>query len=149
MLRQHHIIYCAALLMDMSVAGVSFAVSRRAAELGATAGELGLLGATWIGTYALCALATGRLSDRLGRRTVARAGCSIAAVMAVACALTTNIPVLAVLMAVFGLGLSGFWPTAIAWLSEDAGSALNTRLSHFSVAWNLGLVAGFVESGQV
>src|SRR5258705_11860300 len=106
MLRQRHIIYLAALLMDMAVAGVSFAVTRRAAELGASSGELGLLGATWIGTYALCALMTGRLSDRLSRRTVARAGCALATAMALAGELATNIVGLALLMAVFGLGPS-------------------------------------------
>jgi DHA1 family multidrug resistance protein-like MFS transporter len=149
MLQQHQIIYLAALLMDMAVAGVSFAVTRRAAELGATPAELGLLGATWIGTYALSALMTGRWSDRLGRRIVARAGCAISACMAVTCAFTTNIPALAVLMAVFGLGLAGFWPTAIAWVSEGAGGLMNVRLARFSVAWNIGLMTGFAESGQV
>jgi MFS transporter, DHA1 family, multidrug resistance protein len=149
MLQQHQIIYLAALLMDMAVAGVSFAVTRRAAELGATPAELGLLSATWIGAYALSALGTGRLSDRLGRRTVARAGCALTAVMSVTCAFTTNVPALAVLMAIFGLGLAGFWPTAIAWVSERAGSLLNSRLARFSVAWNIGLMAGFAESGQI
>jgi MFS family permease len=149
MLQQHQIIYLAALLMDMAVAGVSFAVTRRAAELGATPGELGLLGATWIGTYALCALVAGRVSDRFGRRTVARIGCAIAASMAVVCAFTTHVGLLAVLMSVFGAGLAGFWPTAIAWLSEGAGGSLNTRLARFSVAWNLGLMTGFAETGLV
>jgi MFS family permease len=148
-LRQHHILYAAALLMDLSVAGVSFAVTRRAAELGATPAELGWLGATWIGAYALCAMLTGRLSDRLGRRTVARWGCAVSATMALACALTTRVPVLAVWMAVFGAGLAGFWPTALAWISEGAGRWLNRRLSHFSVAWNLGLMLGFAETGLV
>ncbi len=136
-------------MTDMAVAGVSFAVTRRAAELGATAGELGLLGATWIGTYALCALVAGRVSDRLGRQTVARFGCAVAAVMTMACAFTTHVGVLALLMSVFGAGLAGFWPTAIAWLSEGAGGSLNARLARFSVAWNLGLNIGFVETGLV
>ncbi len=150
-MRQRHIIYLAALLMDMAVAGVSFAVTRRAAELGATAGELGLLGATWIGTYALCALVTGQFSDRFGRRNVARIGCVIAGAMTMACAFTTNIIFLAILMAIFGLGISGFWPTAIAWVSEGGGGsgALNSRLSRFSVAWNIGLIIGFLETGFV
>src|SRR5437867_219722 len=149
MFRQHQILYVCALLMDLSVAGVSFAVSRRAAELGATPAELGWLGATWIGTYALCAMLTGRLSDRLGRRTVARCGCALSAAMGLTCAGTTRVPVLAALMAVFGAGLAGFWPTVIAWVSENSGSSLNTRLSRFSVAWNLGLMAGFAEVGLV
>ena len=50
-MNQLQILYLVSLLMDMSVAGVTFAISRRAAELGASASELGWLGAVWIGIY--------------------------------------------------------------------------------------------------
>ena len=53
------ILYVVSLLMDLSVAGVTFAISRRAAELGASASQLGWLGAVWIGVYAMLALLTG------------------------------------------------------------------------------------------
>ena len=151
MLQHRHIIYCTAFLTDMAVAGVTFAVSRRAAELGASAADLGWLGAMWAGVYTGVVLVTGRLSDRLGRRNVARAGCALAAVMAGACAFTTRLDALLVLMALFGIGLAAFWPSVIAWLTDGGGSPsqLNTRLAHFSVAWNLGLLAGFAQTGWI
>jgi MFS family permease len=145
---QPAILYLACLLMDMSVAGVTFAISRRAAELGAGASVLGWLGAVWIGAYALLALITGRFSDRIGRRKLAITGCLIAASMALACSLTTRIGLLLAFSAVFGCGLACFWPSIIAWLGEGlTGHALATRLTIFGVAWNIGLLSGFALSG--
>ena len=71
---QLQILYLVSLLMDMSVAGVVFAIGRRAAELGASAAQLGWLGAVWIGVYAVVALVMGRYSDRVGRRKLAIIG---------------------------------------------------------------------------
>jgi MFS family permease len=142
------ILYLACLLMDMSVAGVTFAISRRAAELGAGSSALGWLGAVWIGVYALLALVTGRFSDRVGRRKLAITGCVIAASMALACSLTTRIGLLLAFSAVFGCGLACFWPSIIAWLGEGlTGHALAVRLTIFGVAWNIGLLSGFAMSG--
>jgi MFS family permease len=148
MMSQPVILYLACLLMDMSVAGVTFAISRRAAELGAGASALGWLGAVWIGAYALLALVTGRFSDRIGRRKLAITGCMIAATMALACSLTTRIGLLLAFSAVFGCGLACFWPSIIAWLGEGLiGHALAVRLTIFGVAWNIGLLSGYALSG--
>jgi MFS family permease len=145
---QLSILYLASLLMDMSVAAVIFAISRRAAELGASASQLGWLGAVWIGVYAALALVTGRVSDRIGRRKLATIGCIIAALMTLACSLTTRISSLLVLSALFGGGLSCFWPAIIAWLGEGlSGHALARRLTMFGVAWNIGLLLGYYFSG--
>ena len=147
---QLQILYLVSLLMDMSVAAVTFAISRRAAELGATAPQLGWLGAVWIGVYAMFALATGRFSDRVGRRKLAIIGCLIAASMALICSLTTQIIWLLVFSAIFGGGLSCFWPSIIAWLGEGlSGHKLASRLTTFGVAWNIGLLLGFVLSGAL
>lgn len=145
---QLHILYLAALLMDMSVAGVTFTISRRAAELGASASQLGWLGAVWIGVYAMLALVTGRFSDRVGRRKLAITGCVVSTCMALACSFTTRIDLLLVLSGLFGCGLACFWPCIIAWLGEGlSGHKLASRLTIFSVAWNIGLVAGFALTG--
>lgn len=142
------ILYLASLLMDLSVAGVTFAISRRAAELGASATQLGWLGAVWIGVYAVVALVTGRYSDRVGRRKFALIGCLIAGTMAFACSLTTQIGLLLLFSAFFGGGLAFFWPSIIAWLGEGLrGHKLAVRLTVFGVAWNLGLLLGFILSG--
>ena len=94
MLNQLHILYLVSLLMDMSVAGVTFAISRRAAELGATSTELGWLGAVWIGVYGALVLLTGHVSDRVGRRKLAVIGCLIASSMTLICSFTTRVPLL-------------------------------------------------------
>jgi len=147
-MNQLPILYLVSLLMDMSVAGVIFAISRRAAELGASPSELGWLGAAWIGLYALLALVTGRVSDRVGRRKLAFIGCIIAALMTLACSLTTRIGWLLVYSAIFGGGVACFWPSIIAWLGEGlSGHALAARLTTFGVAWNIGLLVGYGLSG--
>jgi MFS family permease len=145
---QLQILYFVSLLMDLSVAGVTFAISRRAAELGASASQLGWLGAVWIGVYAMVALVTGRYSDRVGRRQLAFFGCLIAGSMAFVCSLTTQIGWLLLFSAIFGSGLACFWPAIIAWLGEGlSGHKLAVRLTAFGVAWNLGLLLGFMLSG--
>jgi MFS family permease len=145
---QLYILYLVSLLMDMSVAGVTFAISRRAAELGASASELGWLGAMWIGVYALLALTTGHFSDRIWRRRLAVGGCVVAATMAFMCSLTTRVELLLVFSGIFGCGLSCFWPSIIAWLGEGlSGHKLAVRLTTFGVAWNIGLLFGYGFTG--
>ena len=136
--------------MDLSVAGLMFAISRRAAELGASAGALGMLGAIWFAPYVLVSLVSGRLSDRFGRRHVALFAPIITGAMTLACARTTNVPLLIGLTAVFGAGLGLFWPPVMAWISDGVrGAALHTRLTRFGVAWNIGLLSGFGLTGFV
>jgi len=147
---QLYILYAVSLLMDMAVAGVVFSVGRRAAELGASAGALGMLGATWLAPYAVMSLISGRLSDRWGRRRVALIGPVLTGAMTLACAATTNVNLLIGLTAVFGLGLGFFWPPVIAWISDGAvGRSLHARLTRFGVAWNIGLFLGFGMTGWV
>ena len=149
-MNQLHILYAVSLLMDLAVAGVVFAVSRRAAELGASAGALGTLGAAWLAPYLVTSLVSGRLSDRFGRRRVALIGPVITGAMTLACAATTNIHSLIALTAVFGAGLGCFWAPVMAWISDGVrGAALHARLTKFGVAWNTGLFAGYAMTGWV
>lgn len=150
LLNQLVILYTVALLMDMSVASVMFAISRRAAELGASAGALGLLGAAWLAPYLAVSLVSGRLSDRFGRRNIALLGPLITATVTLVCARTTNVPVLLGLTTVFGLGLGCFWPPIMGWLSDGVrGPQLHARLTCFGIAWNIGLFLGFALTGWV
>jgi MFS family permease len=144
------LLYAASLLMDMSVAGVMFAVSRRAAELGASAGALGLLASAWLGPYVVVSLVSGRLSDRWGRRRVALIGPVVTCVITVLCAFITDVNWLVAITAVFGLGLGCYWPPLMAWITDGAiGAELHRRLTRFGVAWNIGLFLGFGLTGYV
>lgn len=150
LLNQIYILYAVSLLMDLAVAGLMFAISRRAAELGASAFALGLLGATWPVLYITASLISGPLSDRTGRRNVAVLGTLAAGLIALACGHTTSIPWLVLLTALFGFGLGFFWPPVIAWIGDGAsGSELHRRLTQFGVAWNIGLLSGFALTGWV
>lgn len=151
MLKRHHILFIACFFMDMNVAGVTFAFSRRAAELGASSSALGWLGGVWIGSYGLTALFAGAWSDRWGRANISRFGCAVCAGSAVAYAYITALRPLLALSVVYGAGCACFWPAVIAWLGEDTkdSAELNTRLTNFSIAWNLGLVVGYGLTGWV
>ena len=147
---QLQILYLVSLLMDMSVAGVSFAITRRAAELGASASELGWLAAVWIGVYGALALLTGHLSDRVDRRKLAVIGCLVASGMTLTCSFTTRVPLLLVFSAGVGAGIACFWPSIIAWLGEGlSGAQLARRLTTFGVVWNAGLLLGFGSTGVI
>jgi MFS family permease len=136
--------------MDLSIVAATFAVGRRAAELGASAFQLGLLGATWLGVYSIVAPFAGRLSDRVGRRAMAVTGALIAAGAAFTCAWTTNIPALCAITGTLGLGVGIFWPGTIAWVSGGlTGRALAHRMARFSVSWNIGMLSGYGLSGAL
>lgn len=149
-MNQVHILYLVSLLMDMSVAGVTFAISRRAAELGASASELGWLSAVWIGVYGALALVTGHVADRIGRRKLACLGCLVASGMTLICSFTTRVPLLLLFSAGIGAGIACFWPSTIAWLGEGlSGAQLAKRLTTFGVVWNTGLLLGYGSTGVI
>lgn len=138
------------MLMDASIGAVLFGVGRRAAELGATSFEVGVLNAAMPVTYTAFALFCGGVSDKLGRRRVSVGGAAIAAVLALMNAFTTHVWLLVGINVLLGLGVGLFWPALISWISEGhSGRALSKRLARFSVSWNIGLLLGFGLTGFV
>jgi len=149
-MNQIHVLYLVSLLMDMSVAGATFAITRRAAELGATSAQLGWLNAVWIGVYGAMALVTGHASDRVGRRKLATFGCLVASGMTLICSFTTRMSLLLVFSAGIGAGIACFWPSIIAWLGEGlTGERLAKRFTTFGIVWNTGLLLGFGCTGFI
>lgn len=144
------ILYVVSALMDLSVSAATFAVGRRAAELGANALQLGLLGSVWLGVYSVCTPYAGRFSDRVGRRPLAMIGSLIAALATLACAWMTDVGILLALTSVMGVGVGIYWPPIIAWVGGAlTGRALAARMARFSIAWNVGMLAGYGLSGRL
>ncbi|MCS7048918.1 MAG: MFS transporter [Verrucomicrobiae bacterium] len=145
-----HIIYAVSVLMDFAVCGVNFAITRRAAELGASAFQVSMLSGGFFATYILGALILGHLAERWNSRRSAVAGAVVTLLGSIVCALTTNLPVLVATVAAMGFSWGAFWPPLMAWLSEGAnGGALSRRLARFSIAWNLGALLGFGVTGKL
>ena len=146
--KQLHVLYVVSGLMDLGMSAVTFAIGRRAAELGATPLQLGLLGSIWLGAYTACVPFTGRASDRLGRRPMAISGAAIAAAMTFGCAFTTNVSLLLLITSILGIGVAAYWPPIIGWFSEGlSGPTLAMQMSRFSIAWNIGMFTGYGFSG--
>jgi MFS family permease len=140
----------AAFLVEVGVGAVIFGVGRRAAELGATAMELGILNAAMPVAYSMLALLTGGISDRWGRRRVTVAAAAVASLAALLNIFTTRVAVLVLINVLLGLAVGLFWPALVAWVGEGRqGRALSKRLARFSVGWNSGLLAGFALTGFV
>lgn len=140
----------ASMLTDASVGAVLFGLGRRAAELGATPFELGVLNAAMPVTYTLFAMFASGVSDKLSRRHVAATGLGLASVFALLNAFTTHVWLLVAINVVLGIGIGLFWPALIAWIGEGYhGRALSKRLARFSVSWNVGLLMGFGLTGLV
>lgn len=136
--------------MDFTVCGINFAITRRAAELGASALQISLLTGGFFAAYVLGALILGHYAERWNRRRTALAGATVTVLGGVVCALTTNVSVLVGTVGAMGFSWGAFWPPLMAWLSEGAnGGALSRRLARFSIAWNLGALLGFGVTGKL
>jgi len=131
------------------VGGLSwFAVSRAGADRGVTDLPLGMLGGAFFLSYSVGCPAMGRLSDRAGRRRVMVSGLVVAWAALRWARRWEELWVGWAAMALFGLGMSAFWPPLIAWLGEGhAGRRLLDRLVIFSLAWNAGIMLGSGAAG--
>lgn len=145
-----YVIYAVSVLMDFCACGINFAITRRAAELGATASQISLLTGGFFAAYVVGALLLGHWAEHWNRRATAVSGALATVAGGVVCALSTNLPVLIACVVGMGFSWGAFWPPLMAWLSEGAnGGALSRRLARFSMAWNLGALLGFGATGKL
>ena len=102
----------------------------------------------WVGVYAIAALRTGRMADRVGHALIARVGCVICLVWRTGLCLYHGSPRRCSRLS------SRLWTRprqflaslVIAWVGqrcERLCRELNTRLSNFSIAFSVGFVIGF------
>ena len=132
-------------LMDLGAGAMLLAVQFRGISLGAPPLVLGFLGTASFLVYILMALVAGRISDRLGRKSVTIVACLITALTWLAMIKAANAYHLLVLATISGGGLGLLWAPVQAWLGDLSGGSarlLNRHLGIFNIAWTAGLMLG-------
>jgi MFS family permease len=121
-------------------------------EMRAPAWQLGLLPVAASLTYVGGAFLAGRVSDRVGRTAMVRAGLALFAVFLVAFAAAAragaSVLQLAGLTVLNGLGSALIWPALQAKIADLSTAAdLERNLGDFSFTWSMGKTIGFVVAG--
>jgi MFS family permease len=120
------------------------------ATAGLSVGEIGVLAAAYPAVWAVGQIATGALSDRVGRRPLIVAGMLVQAVAIAAIALTSSFGAWLAASAVLGIGTALVYPTLLAAVAD--GSAPDWRGSAVGVyrLWrDLGFAGGAIVAGIV
>lgn len=108
---------------------------------------MGWLGAMGIG-YALASVATGMLSDKLGRRPmllIATGGMAICYALAPHMHTITGLCIVAFFR---GVATAFLWPPLMAWMTETSGlGSFSGLLGGYNVTWASGMLVGFLVGG--
>ena len=148
-----HRLILAAFLMDFYVAMIGLATQNLGIyRLHAPNVVLGLFATVSSLAYTVGCLLSGGISDRLGRRRCAAAGCVGAAL---AWFVLPNLGAWRYVLCVVpisGASLSLFWPSIQAWLAElttGGRQELSRNLGLFNILWAAGLMLGPVACGYL
>jgi len=142
-------LYVVAFVLDMTLAAGGFAVPLHAIALGATALQLGIIGASPF-AYTIACLFSGRLSDRLGRRTVAALGCVLAGCGYFVIPHTGTLTALFAVVVSVSFSMALIWPPVQAWLSEQPDRRpLSSSVGIFNVSWTIGLAVGLILGSRL
>jgi MFS family permease len=140
--------FAAAFLVDGAVNLTLVGVPYKALQLGASSLVLGVIPAVWSIVYITGAVGLGRLSDRTPRLHLVRAGAALAALSCAVLALSPAIGGVYFGVALLAVGLSMFWPSLQAALSEaDRPDRLRRNLGLFNLSWSSGKGLGFATGG--
>lgn len=128
---------------DLAVSTVTLAVQFLGITLRARPMLLGLYGTASSGLYAVMALASGRVADRLGRR-VGIGAVLIASAVWLAMGVQKSPYALLALTPLSAAALAYFWPATQAWIGDLVADRrhLNAVLGSFNVLWTAGLMLG-------
>jgi len=123
----------------VDLAAVSFALPGVRREWGLSPPELGIISAAVSAGQMCGSIVVGWLADHVGRRLVLTATIALAAVATGLSALAPSPPVLAVLLFLTGLGISGVAPVATSLLGEFAPPRVRGQLLAWTqVCWATG-----------
>jgi MFS family permease len=118
------------------------------AEAGMALDEIGLLAAIYPGTWAVAQLATGALSDRIGRKWLIVAGMWTQALGIGVTTLGDSVGAFAFGAVLLGLGTAMVYPTLLAAIADVAGPAWRASAVGVYRLWrDLGYAAGAVLAG--
>jgi MFS family permease len=110
--------------------------------------EMGLLGASSAIGYALPCIATGLLSEKIGRRRTLLMATAGQAVVYLLTPRVSTIGLLCLMSFLRSVATSFYWPPLMAWMSETSDTtSLSGIIGGFNVSWALGCVAGLAVSG--
>ena len=120
------------------------------AAAGLSLGEIGILAAAYPAVWALAQVATGGLSDRLGRKPLIAAGMLLQAVAIAVIALGSSFGVWLVASAALGLGTAMVYPTLLATIADVAEPAWRGSAIGVYRLWrDLGFAIGALLAGVI
>ena len=117
---------------------------------GASAVELGYLGAIGSLVYLLSVPFSGRLSDRYNPRAVGTVAALLFAAAAACIPFTRTLPPLYAIVAVYSFALSLYWPSLESQLAHvlHAGN-LSQRTGLYNISWSSGIAVGTLAGGYI
>jgi len=149
-MRDHRRLLACAFLTDASLYVAFAALPFRALELGAGSARIGILPTLYAAAYMASATLGGRLSDRVSRLALARAGSALFVAGCLALAFAPGLGSVFLTLPVLGLGLGFFWsPLQAAVADRTPPGRLSAAISSFNVAWSLGKGTGLVVGGAL
>lgn len=132
----------AAVIAFMGIGLVDPILLSIAKGLHATAGQVTLLFASYLGVQVLAMLVTGALSAKFGPKRTVLAGLALIVVATIACALAMSIGQLVALRAAWGLGNALFIATALSVIVGAATGGQKGAILLYEAALGVGLAIG-------
>jgi MFS family permease len=118
------------------------------AAAGLSIGEIGVLAAAYPAVWGVAQIATGGLSDRIGRKPLIVAGMLLQAVAIAGIAAGSTFAAWLVAAATLGLGTAMVYPTLLAAIADVAAPARRASAIGVYRLWrDLGFAAGAVVAG--
>ncbi len=146
-LRGRFFIFPVALISDATTGLLSISVPVLAYHLGASALELGIIGASFAIIYCFAPAIMGVVSDLFGYRRLMTAALLLRGALCLIYPFTTTPLHLVLVRVLDGLFLSLLWPSLEAFVATLYASNVDSGLKRFNVAWGLGWVVGPLLAG--
>lgn len=141
--------YVGALIADTALGMVLLCVPIFAIKtFGASALYLGILGSLSSIVYTVAVIFFGRLADKINRKSILIAGCSVFFLTYLAFPFVKSLNQILIIYPIGSFGMAMFWPSIQSWLAENIKKKdLHKTISNFNISWSLGLMSGSFLGG--